>query len=174
MEARRILFICIRRFALCAGLARVKMPNETYRCYLVEKTGRSVEGVCDCRPGCRQPHLKPIYRRMDTGAELQTYPWNFPIGAMWIEMHKPGECLYWDNCDGLHVHIRVPGGLYWDVDSRASNCTKKEDKLHRCWVRHGIIPNLTVDKAGLTCSAGAGSIQTENWHGFLRGGILTP
>jgi hypothetical protein len=31
---------------------------------------------------------------------------------------------------------------------------------------------LTVDKNGDTCAAGAGSILTPAWHGFLRNGEL--
>jgi hypothetical protein len=55
---------------------------------------------------------------------------------------------------------------------RASNCTMPNDMLHRCWVRHGNPPMITVDKNGPTCGAGAGSILSGNWHGFLRNGEL--
>jgi len=58
------------------------------------------------------------------------------------------------------------------MDDRASNCGSRDDDEHRCWVRHGEPPDLTVDKQGLTCTAGAGSIVTDTWHGFLRGGYL--
>jgi len=58
------------------------------------------------------------------------------------------------------------------IDSRASNCTLPDDNVHKCWVRHGEAPNFTVDKNGATCAAGAGSIQTSNWHGFLRNGVF--
>jgi hypothetical protein len=74
--------------------------------------------------------------------------------------------------DGLSLVVICPGGSEWMIDSRASNCTMKDDEVHRCWVRHGTPPELTVDKNGNTCAAGAGSIQTSNWHGFLRGGCL--
>jgi hypothetical protein len=40
-------------------------------------------------------------------------------------------------------------------------------------VKHGTAPNLHVDKAGLTCQAGAGSILCGNYHGFLHNGELT-
>ena len=43
---------------------------------------------------------------------------------------------------------------------------------HRCWCRHGEPPNITVDKNGPTCPAGAGSIQCNDWHGYLRNGEL--
>jgi hypothetical protein len=41
-------------------------------------------------------------------------------------------------------------------------------------VRHGEAPNITVDKNGVTCGAGAGSIQCGSYHGFLRNGELVP
>ena len=49
------------------------------------------------------------------------------------------------------------------------------DDVHRCWVRHGRPEDgtLHVDKNGQTCAAGAGSIQTHNWHGFLHNGVLS-
>jgi len=61
------------------------------------------------------------------------------------------------------------------IDGPANNCTRKDDpgqKHHHCWVRHGVPPSITVDKNGPTCEAGAGSILTKNWHGFLRNGML--
>jgi len=47
--------------------------------------------------------------------------------------------------------------------------------VHRCWVRHGRPEDgtLHVDKNGVTCAAGAGSIVAGNFHGFLHGGFLT-
>lgn len=55
-----------------------------------------------------------------------------------------------------------PDGHHWYIDNRASNCTKKDDDVHRCWVRHGRPEDgtLHVDKSGNTCAAGAGSIDT--------------
>jgi hypothetical protein len=54
----------------------------------------------------------------------------------------------------------------------------KDDRTHRCWVRHGTYgERLTVDKNGPTCGAGAGSFfmgANNEWHGFLRNGVLTP
>ena len=81
-------------------------------------------------------------------------------------------CPFWKNCNSPHLVIVLPDGSCWDIDSRAWNCTMKDDKTHRCWVRHGDIPNVTVDKNGHTCQAGAGSIQMHDWHGFLRNGVL--
>jgi hypothetical protein len=40
-------------------------------------------------------------------------------------------------------------------------------------VRHGEPPQITVDKRGLTCHAGAGSIALGSYHGFLHNGVFT-
>lgn len=76
--------------------------------------------------------------------------------------------------DDIYLMVRCPDLHDWAVDSRASNCTLPDDSVHRCWIRHGDPRecHVTVDKNGATCSAGAGSIQTPNWHGFLRNGEL--
>lgn len=79
----------------------------------------------------------------------------------------------WTNCDGRHLHAVLPNGRHWDIDSRARNCGSPDDGEHRCWVRHGEPPNVHVDKAGLTCSAGAGSIAVDGYHGFLHHGVFT-
>ena len=82
---------------------------------------------------------------------------------------------YWKGPDGHCLVAVCPDGHPWIVDGQASNCTMKDDtgpfdKHHRCWCRHGTPPNITVDKNGRTCRAGAGSIMTGKWHGFLRNG----
>lgn len=61
------------------------------------------------------------------------------------------------------------------IDGRASNCTMPDDNVHKCWVRHGRPEDgtLHVDKNGNTCAAGAGSIATPNFHGFLHNGDLS-
>lgn len=62
---------------------------------------------------------------------------------------------------------------HWYIDSRANNCTMPNDLVHRCWIRHGTVGDpLHVDKNGPTCAAGAGSIQTHGWHGYLQHGVL--
>jgi hypothetical protein len=88
--------------------------------------------------------------------------------------HPDGICR-WDNCKDHRGHLMVvlPNGRIWDLNSRASNCTMPDDKLHRCWVLHGEAPHLTADKNGLTCAAGAGSILAGDYHGFLINGELT-
>jgi hypothetical protein len=86
----------------------------------------------------------------------------------WIDWYP--EKMYWDNHKGPCLCAVLPNGWEWNIDSRASNCTMLEDRLHRCWCRHGEPPDITVDKNGLTCQAGAGSIQGGDWHGFLKNG----
>lgn len=136
------------------------------RCFLLEPTDQwqdwtSLDG--------RTSGSNRLYRRSDTG-ELTTIP-DAPVGAIWDATwyHEyPQLC----GPDGRAYICRTPGGE-WHIDSRASNCTMTDDDVHRCWVRHGEAPNLTVDKNGVTCSAGAGSIQCGAYHGFLRDGYLT-
>jgi hypothetical protein len=79
--------------------------------------------------------------------------------------------------NGQYLIAVCPDGWRWEIDSRASNCTMKEDQVHRCWIRHGRPEDgtLHVDKEGFTCAAGAGSILTGNtppWHGFLHHGLF--
>ena len=92
-------------------------------------------------------------------------------GDIYKVTHEPGECHYWDNCDGTHLHAILPNGDHWDIDSRANTCARKEDRTHRCWVKTGSVEagTLGVGKIGPpTCPAGAGSITVPGWHGFLR------
>lgn len=83
----------------------------------------------------------------------------------------------WTNCEGRHLNAVLPDGHHWDMDSRASNCELPDDGEHRCWVRHHN-PDIetaifTVDKNGLTCQAGGGSIDDGTYHGFLTSGAFT-
>lgn len=135
-------------------------------------TGETVKEKCGCRPECELQQERKVYGRLDTGAKSSLPPWRNEPGAIWNESHDPGECPFWDNCDGNHFLVLCPSGIPWDTNSRASNCTMKDDKTHRCWCIHGVAPKLTADKKGDTCKAGAGSIQSGNWHGFLTNGIL--
>lgn len=118
-----------------------------------------------------QVFASSLYRRADTG-ELLTLR-EAPPGAMWDAtwFHDQPN---WCGPDGRCIVVVTPDGHQWMIDSRASNCDKPHDTKHKCWVRHGEPPVLTVDKAGHTCGAGAGSIQTPKWHGFLRNGVLAP
>lgn len=92
-----------------------------------------------------------------------------PAGAMWFaDWYKAPK-----GPDGHHLIVRTPGGD-WHVDGRASNCTRPDDNEHRCWVRHGVPPNVTVDKNGNTCGCGCSIGQGDRYHGFLRDGYLVP
>lgn len=95
---------------------------------------------------------------------------NLPVGACYDADWRGGRKGF----DGRCLYVMTPGGL-WGIDERASNCTMPTDKEHRCWVRHGSPEEgtLHVDKDGLTCQAGAGSIQAGTYHGFLHHGKLT-
>jgi hypothetical protein len=117
----------------------------------------------------RQVFTESIYRRADTGEEMRLE--DAPAGAIW---NSPwlAEWKGYRGPDGQSLHVRLPNGRDWRIDGRASNCTLPNDQEHKCWVRHGTPPDLTVDKNGLTCAAGAGSIQAGDYHGFLRGGFL--
>lgn len=114
-----------------------------------------------------------LYRRSDTSALVTLV--DAPAGAMWdawwYRWHE-GAFGFWAPVDGINLVVKTPGGD-WYVDGRCSNCTMPEDDTHRCWVRHGTPPNVTVDKNGKTCAAGAGSIQVGAYHGFLQNGELT-
>lgn len=84
--------------------------------------------------------------------------------------------------DGLALHGVCPNGRHWHIDGQASNCTMPQDKgktfvrTHYCWIRHGDPRHpetLHVDKQGVTCAAGAGSIVAGDYHGFLHHGGFT-
>ena len=115
--------------------------------------------------------------RADTG-EVKRRISDFGPGAMWYAYwyDKDGQQRYygwdWDNQFEPPLMVATPGGD-WCIDSRAPNCNMPEERTHRCWIRHGQPPDITVDKNGFTCGAGAGSIQSGSYHGFLRDGYLT-
>lgn len=116
-----------------------------------------------------------IYRRIDTGEEitkLTDHPgacYEDPDGA-WDSKARNKRFGY----DGKALVVILPNGSSWYIDSRASNCTRPEDNSHRCWVRHGspLDGTLHVDKNGDTCQAGAGSIISGDFHGFLHSGHI--
>lgn len=132
--------------------------------------------VCKC--GARPPEdLAPDKRTRFSGT---TFLFNTPSGkpepgniyeAPWYHNHG---CCPWDNCDGRHLICILPNGHEWHMTGRASNCTMKQDRLHRCWVIREESPGVFhVDKTGRTCAAGAGSIMAGKYHGFLHHGVLT-
>jgi hypothetical protein len=110
-----------------------------------------------------------IYRRTDTGEETTLR--DAAPGAMYYADWY-SDVPEWCGPDGRALMVKTPDGHTWHVDGEASNCTRKGDKTHKCWIRHGTPPLVTVDKNGVTCAAGAGSILTPKWHGFLRNGVL--
>jgi len=109
------------------------------------------------------------YRVLHQGAPAPFAPSAEP-GAMWDAWWMP----FSRGADGICLIVRCPNGRDWHVDSEASNCTRKGEP-HQCWVRHGDPREcqVTVDKNGDTCAAGAGSILAGDYHGFLQAGILT-
>lgn len=116
---------------------------------------------------CKADSWEPTYIRTDTGEEMI---WQeAPIGATTL-IDKD----YCSGPDGKSFIVKCIGGSTWRVDSRCDNCDKISDNEHRCWIRHGDPRQcrVHVDKDGLTCGAGGGSIQTCNWHGFLTNGVL--
>ncbi len=117
-----------------------------------------------------------LYRRTDTGEIMPLR--DVPPGGMWYSdwMLCPGSDR-WRGPDGHSLTVRVPASYHtgrtdWPIDGRANNCTRPDDTVHKCWVRHGVPPEITVDKAGDTCAAGGGSILVPGYHGMLQGGYL--
>jgi hypothetical protein len=140
-------------------------------------------------PGCRHHRWKTFWLMPD-GLATDRFA-DMPIGAAWwasLDNHDP--CSFWSNCLGPHLIVKVPGPVVDGVDQghlfdamwKASNCTRKDENTHRCWVVEGYRPlvgcdlkTVTVSKGfdkAQTCSAGAGSIATPEWHGFIRNGKL--
>jgi hypothetical protein len=118
-----------------------------------------------------------VWKNLETSDEYISCA-QVPPGAMWYAdwMLLGTEPEPFAGPDGRCLVVKLPNGNDWMIDAICSNCPDREDALrggHKCWVRHGIAPHITVDKAGKTCSAGAGSIQSGDYHGFLRGGEFT-
>src|SRR6266700_1793826 len=116
-----------------------------------------------------QRFTEVVYRRSDTGDETTIS--KAPVGGMWYAWWLD----HFNTPQGEHaLTVKTPGGE-WVIDSQSSNCTMPDDnkqEKHHCWIRHGEPPNITLDKVGVTCGAGAGSIQCNQYHGFLRNGYL--
>lgn len=94
-----------------------------------------------------------------------------PPGAMYDAFWMSD---WWRGPDGIALQVMLPNGHAWAVDAEANNCTRRGDRAHQCWVRHGDPKTepVTVGKDGETCDAGAGSILSGDFHGFLRNGYL--
>jgi hypothetical protein len=153
------------RIELGRGLSRADLT-------ITEKTPDSVQcPKCGNTAEFFTDASSPVWKRTDTGEEivnLRDHPgaaYYDPKGA-WdrrSRTHRFGP-------DGKALVIVCPDGWFWYVDSRCSNCTKPDDNSHRCWIRTGSVEDgtLSVHKSGDTCSAGAGSIDTGTYHGFVR------
>lgn len=137
----------------------------------------------DCRLIERGPVV--LQEHDDLGANRVDRRFMLPLGALLVgpvpgdvwarEWHEPGAPWCWANCTGVHTLVLLPNGRSFDCDYRASNCGSPDDRVHRCWVKHGSAAtrDLHLSKEGLTCVAGAGSIlshghgDVSDWHGFL-------
>jgi hypothetical protein len=115
----------------------------------------------------------------DFGNKLVPATWwprrDLPAGAM-FRYPSSYRKMYWDNDTEDPLVVIVPNNAgsptEWMIDSRCSNCTMPDDRTHRCWVRTGVPPLITVGKGGVTCAAGAGSIAAPGYHGMLENGVL--
>lgn len=142
------------------------MSAEEYQCFWWEKTDDDLvweDGIGS-----------PVYRNITTGVKTH----RLPPGSLIV---VPADFQYATGYDGLAVVCIVPrraagskyGTMWWHIDGMASNCTKKDDSVHRCWVRHGSWGEpVHVDKNGCTCAAGAGSISVPGFHAFLHNNVL--
>lgn len=128
---------------------------------------------CECGYEFKTDDESQIFKAQkytDEAGNLYTLE-NAPVGAMWFATwyeEIPMLC----GTDGKAIIVKTPAGD-WHIDGKASKCGSPDDHVHKCWCRHGEAPNLTVDKNGVTCTAGAGSIQIHEYHGFLTNGELT-
>jgi hypothetical protein len=124
---------------------------------------------------CGMPVPANAQRRLVRVPKYNTQNGYPSVGDMFYkDMHDKGVCPDWgDDCTDEHLICVLPDRQEWDMDARADNCTMKYDNQHRCWIRHGVPPLITVDKRGLSCHAGGGSILGRGYHGFLVGGELT-
>lgn len=121
----------------------------------------------------RSSGFEHLYCRKDTGEELLLR--DVTPGALyfapWLDrIFTPQR----EHC----INVVLPDGSTWTIDSCANNCPFKDtdysQQAHHCWVIEpdSDLDHLTVSKNGVTCAAGAGSILTSQWHGFLRNGLL--
>jgi len=122
----------------------------------------------------RQVFTQHLYKN-EAGAVMTIR--DAPPGAMWFAdwmIHDPKQTWY----RGPDGHCLMIKGFYGDEfcpDGRASNCGLPNDDNHKCWVRVGTVPNITIGKqGGPTCNAGAGSFffGGQRWHGFCKNGEL--
>lgn len=134
------------------------------------KKYKGTEFICK---HCDQPFTSADSVSFGKAPIYNTVSGDVEPGCMYWNEWYPAD-TFWDNQTGPHLMVQLPNGSDWCIDSRASNCTLLQDRMHRCWHRIGNPEqaDVTVDKGGNTCAAGGGSIMMSGWHGFLRGGEL--
>lgn len=115
-----------------------------------------------------------LYRFRRPGSDEALRVDELPAGAAWFDPTTRPRVLI--GPDGKRLYVKTPGGP-WLVDGRASNCTRPDDLVHHCWVRHGSPQDgtLHVDKDGDTCGCGESIGQGPgyaDYHGFLHHGEL--
>ena len=110
-----------------------------------------------------------------TGPDGRTLTVRLPGGHDWIVDSRA------NNCDSPCAHCGKPyhahaGGLCRALEAGEVYDRERhyyrDARPHKCWVRHGEPPNVHVDKNGVTCNAGAGSIAYPGFHGFLHNGHI--
>lgn len=116
-----------------------------------------------------------------TGADGISLAVTLPNGSAWMVDSRAS------NCDSLCKHCTKPYNAHTNPQgSFTGRCvptseyndgspTYEDARPHKCWIRHGDprTSNVHVDKNGVTCGAGAGSIISGSYHGFLHNGFLT-
>ncbi len=125
--------------------------------------------VCGLKiPGSPEASGTRHYKDVVSGA---VYTDKLPAGALYCASSRYAEHRV--GYDGKSIVCVLPGDFHWYIDGSCSNCTLPHDRVHKCWVRHGTVgERIHVDKQGLTCAAGAGSIDAPGFHGFLHYGVL--
>jgi hypothetical protein len=124
-----------------------------------------------------QINVTQVYADAATGREYMLRDAEQNPGMMW-DADWFGESMR--GPDGRCLVVVCPNGHQWMIDTRCSNCTLPKDSgpfgtAHRCWTRTGEPPLISVGKQyGKTCSAGGGSIQAGDYHGFLGSNGAAP
>lgn len=112
--------------------------------------------------------IDPIKGKPEVGKPHKEKPELFGVAVVYPALWMPAGFV-WANETEPHLYIQTEEGG-WDIDGRALDCTKPHDRMHRCWVRTGVAPKITVGKSGFTCQAGM--FGGPNYHGVLVNGRL--